>query len=268
MPPRSWLFVPGNRPDRFAKAVRSGADAVVIDLEDTVPADQKAVSRKHVQQWLPPAAHAIYIRINAAETRWFDEDVAAFASDERVSGLVVPKVECAETLRLAMRNAHPTLRVVPTIETARAFASLDEIAQAPRVERFMFGTIDFQLDAGIEGDGDELLYFRSRLVLASRIASIAPPVDGVQTTIDDASRLERDARRARSLGFRGKACIHPAQVPAVHAAFAYSESEIAWARRVVTAALASGGEAIMVDGEMVDKPVVLKALEIEAASSR
>lgn len=268
MPSRSWLFVPGNRPDRFEKAVLSGADAVVIDLEDAVPTDQKELSRGNIQQWLSPTAHAIYVRINAADTPWFEQDVAAFASDERVSGLVVPKVECAETIRRAVGNAHPTLRVVPIIETARAFASLNEVAHAPRVERFMFGTIDFQLDLGIEGDGDELLYFRSRLVLASRIASIASPIDGVMTAIDDASRLERDARRARSLGFRGKACIHPTQVRAVHAAFAYSESETEWARRVVRAARASSGEAIVVDGKMVDKPIVLKALEIEAASSQ
>ncbi|KWC17011.1 HpcH/HpaI aldolase/citrate lyase family protein [Burkholderia ubonensis] len=268
MPSRSWLFVPGNRPDRFAKAMQSGADVVVIDLEDAVPSDKKAVARAEIQQWLSPAARAVHVRINANESPWFDEDVAAFASDERVCGLVIPKVECADAIRRAVGNAHPALRVVPIIETGRAFASLNEIARAPHVDRLMFGTIDFQLDVGIEGDGDELLYFRSKLVLASRVAGIAPPIDGVVTSINDAGVLERDARRARSLGFRGKACIHPAQIRAVHAGFAYSEAEMEWAHRVVGAARASGGEAIVVDGRMVDKPIVLKAIEIAAASSQ
>lgn len=266
MPSRSWLYVPGNRPDRFVKAVRAGADVVVIDLEDTVPNDQKISARGEIQRWLSTTDHAIYVRINADRTPWFDEDIVAFASDERITGLVIPKVESGETICRAVGDAHPTLRIVPIIETARAFVSLNEIARAPRVERLMFGTIDFRLDLGIEGEGDELLYFRSKLVLASRIAGIAPPIDGVATTIDDANMLDRDARRARDLGFRGKACIHPAQIRGVHMAFAYSDTETEWARRVVRAARASGGEAVSVDGKMVDKPIVLKALEIVASA--
>lgn len=174
MPSRSWLYVPGNRPDRFVKAVRAGADVVVIDLEDAVPNDQKISARGEIQRWLSTTDHAIYVRINADRTPWFDEDIVAFASDERITGFVIPKVESGETICRAVGNAHPTLRIVPIIETARAFVSLNEIARAPRVERLMLGTIDFRLDLGIEGEGDELLYFRSKLVLASRIAGIAP----------------------------------------------------------------------------------------------
>lgn len=192
----------------------------------------------------------------------------AFAVNERVTGFVIPKVEGGETIRRVVEIAHPTLRIVPIIETARAFTSLNEIARAPRVERLMFGTIDFQLDLGIEGDGDELLYFRSGLVLASRIAGIAPPIDGVVTAIDDADTLDHDTRRARCLGFGGKACIHPGQVRGVHTAFAYSHAEKEWAHRVVGAARASGGEAVSVDGKMIDKPIVLRALEIVASADQ
>ena len=120
----------------------------------------------------------------------------------------------------------------------------------------MFGTIDFQLDIGIEGDGDELLFFRSQLTLASRLAGIAAPVDGVSTALDDAQGIEAVGRRARALGFRGKLCIHPRQVPAVHAAFAWRDDEYAWAERVMAAARASGGSAAALDGRMIDAPVI------------
>ncbi|ALS63228.1 HpcH/HpaI aldolase/citrate lyase family protein [Pandoraea norimbergensis] len=269
MPFRSWLFVPGNRPERFAKALAAGADAVIVDLEDAVPLADKITARAQVREWLAgelaEADTPIYVRINAVTTDWFADDVRALAALPRVAGLVVPKAEDTTTLIAAATGAHDALRVVPLIETARAFGGLDAIASAPRVERLMFGTIDFQLDIGIEGDGDELLYFRSQLTLASRLAGIGAPVDGVTTVFDDAEAIEREARRARRLGFRGKLCIHPKQIAAVHAAFAWRDDEIAWARRVVSAAEASGGAAVALDGKMVDAPVLTKAREILAS---
>ncbi|ALS64358.1 HpcH/HpaI aldolase/citrate lyase family protein [Pandoraea apista] len=266
---RSWLFVPGNRPERFDKALASGADAVILDLEDAVPPAGKIEARDTVRRWLntrdTTGSAPVYVRINAAATPWFDADVAALAGLPQVSGFVVPKTEDAATLHRAAQDAGPALRLVPLIETAQAFAALTEIATAARVERLMFGTIDFQLDIGIEGDGDELLFFRSQLTLASRIAGIAGPVDGVTTSLDDAALIEASARRARALGFRGKLCIHPRQVRAVHAAFAWRDDEIAWAERVVEAARASGGAAVALDGKMIDAPVIAKASEILAS---
>ncbi|PTE02005.1 HpcH/HpaI aldolase/citrate lyase family protein [Pandoraea apista] len=266
---RSWLFVPGNRPERFDKALASGADAVILDLEDAVPPAGKIEARDTVRRWLntrdTTGSAPVYVRINAAATPWFDADVAALAGLPQVSGFVVPKTEDAATLHRAAQDAGPALRLVPLIETAQAFAALTEIATAARVERLMFGTIDFQLDIGIEGDGDELLFFRSQLTLASRIAGIAGPVDGVTTSLDDAALIEASARRARALGFRGKLCIHPRQVGAVHAAFAWRDDEIAWAERVVEAARASGAAAVALDGKMIDAPVIAKANEILAS---
>ncbi|WP_353189168.1 CoA ester lyase [Pandoraea pnomenusa] len=264
---RSWLFVPGNRPERFEKARTSGADAIILDLEDAVPLADKLSAREQVRQWVcgldtTLAAVPVYVRINAAATAWFEDDIATLAGLPGLSGLVVPKTEDAATLARATQGATPTLKLVPLIETAQAFAALAEIATAPRVERLMFGTIDFQLDIGIEGDGDELLYFRSQLTFASRLAGIAAPVDGVTTALDDAPLIEACARRARALGFRGKLCIHPRQVAAVHAAFAWRDDEIAWAHRVVAAAEASGGAAVALDGKMIDAPVIAKANEI------
>ena len=123
----------------------------------------------------------------------------------------------------------------------------------------MFGTIDFQLELGIDGDGDELLAFRSQLVLASRLAGIQAPVDGPCTSWDDTDLVASDARRACKLGFGGKLCIHPKQVASVNAAFSPSEVEVTWARKVVEAAKRSGGAAVAVDGKMIDRPVILKA---------
>lgn len=266
---RSWLFVPGNRPERFEKARTSGAHAIILDLEDAVPPADKSTAREAVCRWLKEprrdASVPTYVRINAASTPWFDDDVAALNGLEPLDGLVVPKAETAATLARAAGGASPGLQLVPLIETAQAFAALDEIARAPRVRCLMFGTIDFQLDIGIEGDGDELLFFRSQLTLASRLAGIDAPVDGVSTALDAAPEIEADARRARALGFRGKLCIHPRQVPAIHAAFAWRDDECAWAERVVAAARASGGAAVALDGKMIDAPVIAKAREILAS---
>jgi len=135
------------------------------------------------------------------------------------------------------------------------------------VQRLMFGTIDFQLELDIDGDGDELLAFRSELVLASRLAGVQSPVDGPCTSWEDIELLTADARRARRLGFGGKLCIHPKQISPVNAAFSPSEPELAWARKVLQAAERSGGAAVAVDGKMIDRPVILKAERIVRESN-
>jgi citrate lyase subunit beta/citryl-CoA lyase len=130
------------------------------------------------------------------------------------------------------------------------------------VQRLVFGTIDFQVDLGIDGEGDELLFFRSGFVLASRLASIQPPVDGVSVEIGDAERVRDDTLRGKRFGFGGKLCIHPKQVAAVNACFEPTADEVAWAKRILDAAAAAGGAAVAVDGKMVDRPVIMKAEQI------
>jgi citrate lyase subunit beta/citryl-CoA lyase len=154
--------------------------------------------------------------------------------------------------------------VLPLVESALGFGQRLALAHADHVERLIFGHIDFQADLDMRCSEDELLPFRVALVLASRLAGIAAPIDGVTTAIDDADLLQADALRARRLGFGGKLCIHPRQVAAVNRCFAPSEDEIAWARRVTAADAASGGAAVAVDGKMVDRPVVLRAQAILA----
>lgn len=259
--PRTYLFVPGNRPERFQKAIDSGADAVILDLEDAVPADEKVRARESVCAWLGENKQA-YVRINAADTPWFDADVAALVSLPSVSGIIVPKAANAAVLNAISAAGHAKLKLLPLIESAAGFGALDEIARARSVERLLFGTIDFQLDTGITEEGEELSYFRSQLTLASRLAGIAAPVDGVTTNFNDPQVIEAAARRARRFGFGAKLCIHPKQIAPIHAAFAPTAAEREWARRVLDAAESTGGAATAMDGMMVDLPVILRARAI------
>ncbi|MBN3780376.1 CoA ester lyase [Burkholderia sp. Ac-20345] len=255
---KSYLFVPGNRPERFEKACTSGAGAVILDLEDAVAAYEKVVARQSVVAWLCAGGRA-FVRINAADTAWYAEDVSSLVGCAGLLGIVVPKAEDEAALRTVAMSLPESGALLPLIETAAAFDQLGAIARVPRVQRLLFGTIDFQVDTGIRGNGDELLYFRSQLTLVSRIAKIGAPVDGVTVAIDNAELLHDETLRARNLGFSGKLCIHPKQIPYVHAAFAPSAEEIDWARRVIEAVNASRGSATIVDGKMVDLPVIAQA---------
>ena len=256
-PPRSYLFVPGNRPERFEKALGSGADAVIVDLEDAVPPEGKAEARAAVARWLAPQ-RPVLIRINGADTPWFAEDLALCAQ-AGVAGVMVPKAErVADLQRVATVAAGGA--VLPLIETAAGFENLRALAGAESVQRLVFGSIDFQLDLGILDD--ELTAFRSQLVLVSRTANLVAPVDGVCTAIDDTEQLQRDTTRARRLGFGAKLCIHPRQVETVNQGFVPSEAELAWARRVLAAAAQARGAAVALDGKMIDRPVILRAQAI------
>jgi citrate lyase subunit beta/citryl-CoA lyase len=256
---RSYLYVPGNRPDRFDKACAAGADAVIVDLEDAVPPAEKVAARAALVSWLSPE-RAVLVRVNGVDTEWFEQDLAA-CDAPGVIGIVLPKAEgIGEAVVALCRRRGAAL--LPLIETAVGMERAAVVAAAPAVQRLLFGTIDFQFELGIDGDGDELVAFRSRLVLVSRLAGIQSPIDGPCTSWEDTDLLTNDCRRARRLGFGGKLCIHPRQVATVNAAFAPSESEVAWARRVLDAARRSGGAAVAVDGRMVDRPVILKAERI------
>jgi len=254
--PRSCLFVPGHRPDRFDKALASGADLVILDLEDAVAPADKAAARAAVAQWLDPS-RPVAVRINAVDTEWFDDD-RILCRHPGVAAVMLPKAESAEQLRRVSSIASRAA-LLPLVETARGFANAQSLAKSSGVQRLVFGSIDFQLDLGIAGDGEELLYFRSQLVLVSRLANIAAPVDGVSPALDDAQALRADTQRARRLGFGAKLCIHPKQVEVVNAAFTPSGDEIAWAQRVLDAAARSQGAAVALDGRMIDKPVILRA---------
>lgn len=253
--PVSYLFVPATRPERFDKALAAGADRVIIDLEDAVAPADKESARAALAGWLS-ADKPVAVRINSADTDWFAGDLALCAHPG-VAEVILPKAaEVADVRRVTGAGARAVLLL---IESAQGIANLSALSQEAQVTRLIFGSIDFCVDLGIEGDDRELDYFRSQLVLASRLANLAPPVDGVTTAIDDAGILSADTLRGKRFGFGAKLCIHPKQVATVNAGYLPQADELAWAQRVMDAAGAADGAAVQVDGKMVDKPVLIKA---------
>jgi citrate lyase subunit beta / citryl-CoA lyase len=257
---RSYLFVPGSRPDRFAKAFSAGADAVIIDLEDAVPPQQKAEARSAAAAWLSQGKPT-FIRVNDVTTTWFRDDVA-ICSLPAVAGVVLPKAERVENLAFVRDKLNSATRILPLIETAQGFSNALALARSPGVQRLIFGEIDFQLDLGIKGTSQELLFFQSQLVLVSRLAAIQSPVAGINATIDDLDNLRVDTLRSRRLGFGAKLLIHPKQISVVHECFRPSAEEILWAKRVLDAAAASQGAAVSMDGQLVDRPIIAQAQSI------
>lgn len=269
-PPRSYLFVPGDRAERFDKAVASGADRVVLDLEDAVAAPRKTSARDAVGAWLaslaPAARGRCVVRINDVSTPWFDADLEMLARVGAAEAML-PKAERTETVA-RLREASPATAVLALIESARGVLNAGAIAGAPGVSRLVFGTLDYALDLDLDTSGDPLGLDHAAgcLALASRAAGLAGPVAGVTPEIDDPSRFAADLARARSHGFGAKLCIHPKQVALLHAALRPGDAELEWARRVLDAAEGQVG-AVQVDGRMVDRPVLQRARDVLARAS-
>lgn len=260
---RSYLFVPGDRPERFDKALASGAHAVILDLEDAVQPERKRQAAAAVRAWLAQAGAPVWVRINPADTPWHAEDCELLEAP-RLRGLMVPKAQDAAGLARLAERLREDQALIPLVETVAGWFAAQDIARVPRVQRLAFGSVDFMSDSGIRGEGDELNSVRSQLVLVSRLAGIAAPIDGVSLAVDDAAQLQADVQRSRRFGFGAKLCIHPRQVAGVHAGFAPTPQEIAWARRVVGALATGPLGAVTVDGKLVDKPIVLLAEAILA----
>jgi citrate lyase subunit beta/citryl-CoA lyase len=257
---RSWLFVPGDRPERFEKARSSGADEIIIDLEDAVEPARKEGARQSVVAWLGGAS--AWVRINPVGTSWHTDDVAALRGAPGLRGVVLPKSEDPsdlESLAAAMSGGTP---VMPLVETALGLSQVSGLARCAAIARIAFGSIDFCLDIGCDESEEALLFARSHLVLASKLAGLPPPVDGVTVDVADPAAASVASRHARALGFGGKLCIHPSQIEPVARAWRHSADEVAWARRVVEAS--SDGGAVRLDGRLVDRPVVERARRLLA----
>ncbi|MGC4243528.1 MAG: CoA ester lyase [Herbaspirillum sp.] len=258
----SYLFVPANRPERYVKALESGADAVIVDLEDAVALPQKEEARATLARWLRGNGPQprLWVRINAADTVWHGDDLLTFSALS-MAGIVLPKAEEAKTLSAIARRLGPGRGLIALIESAAGLAAMREIAAVPGVQRLAFGSIDAQVDLGMQcgPEEEELMHFRMEMVMASRLAGIAPPIDGVTTDFNDDAFLARMVQRARRMGFGAKLCIHPKQVEGVRRGFMPGEQELAWAEEVMAAVRASDGGAISLKGKMIDKPVILQA---------
>lgn len=255
------LFVPGDRPERFAKAVAAGADAVIIDLEDAVAPAAKEAARAGLAEALAPLLRpaSILVRVNAGGTPWHTADLAACAGIAGLAGIVLPKAETAgDCARVADATGLP---VIALIESARGLANAGEVAGAST--RLAFGSIDFAADLGMAHEREVLRPARFALAMAARLAGQAGPIDGVTTALKDEEAIIGDCRHAVDMGFAGKLIIHPAQIAPARRGFAPSEAECAWAQRVL-AAVEGGAAAVAVDGAMVDAPVIARARQILA----
>lgn len=273
---RSFLFAPASHHDRAQRALASPAHAAILDLEDAVANTEKARAREIAESLLSDAsdpravgAPARLLRINAAGTPFFEEDLALLARIE-VDAVVLPKASVA-ALEL-LPNAFPP--VYALVESAAGLREAFALACSPNVVGLMLGAVDLAANLGLRprADGSELLFARSQLVRDSRAAGALAPVDGVFTRLDDHDGLACEAALACSLGLRGKLCIHPSQLVAVHAAFAADERGRDWAQRTIDAhdaAQARGQGTTVVDGEMVDLAVVERARRLlrEATSA-
>ena len=257
---RSFLFVPGDRPDRFAKAGSSGADLVIVDLEDAVAAADKEGARRAAVEWLHHDGSAV-VRINS-DPATSQADLDALAGSPGLVAVMVPKAEEATAIHTA--SNHGTVSVIALIESAVGLSKARELASHPSTCRLALGSLDLAVDLGITDDSAAMATAGYELVLASRLAGLPAPISTVTTEVGDGTAAGTAAARARQEGFGGKLCIHPLQVAAVNKAFHPSASEISWAHRVI--AVSREGSLGVVDGAMVDRPVVERARRILTAS--
>lgn len=253
---RSMLFVPGHRPDLAAKAPRSAPDVVVLDLEDAVPPAAKAEARAAVREAAAGLTGrvAVCVRVNPPGSPWHDDDLAALPGG--LAAVVVPKWEASADL------GDLAVPVVAGLETVRGLADVRDLL-GPPVAACYFGAEDFVADlGGVRTRGNlEVLHARSAVAMAARLAGV-PALDMVTLDYGDEERFTEEAAGARALGYAGKLCIHPAQVPLANAAFTPSEQEVDRARRLLAAFDAAGGAATSFEGEMVDEVVAVQARSV------
>jgi citrate lyase subunit beta/citryl-CoA lyase len=255
---RSYLFAPGHNGKLLAKVFDAGADAVMLDLEDAVPPAAKDTARAMVAAVL--AAREGWARVNAVRTPACEADLHSVAPV--AAGIRVPKVQSAEDAQWVADRA-PGVPLICAIESARGVLAAGEIATVRGVRHLSMGGVDLRRDLNCGGGYLTTLYVRSHLVVVSRAAGVAPPIDSVYPHIRDDAGLREEAAFARSLGFFGKSAIHPGQLSAIHAAFTPTDDELAWAQDVVDAFDSAGGEALQLpDGEFVDLPVAERARRI------
>lgn len=260
---RTALFVPGSRPERFTKALASGADAVIVDFEDAVEETLKVQARTDLGEFLNANPDArVLVRVNAPEHAEHAADLAFCRQQAGVTRIVLPKVETPKQAATAAGCGKP---VWPIVESAKGLANLPSIAAVAGIERLSFGSLDLALDLGLNtgtvAAGVILDQARYQILLHSRIAGLQAPLDGVHPAFDDADGLRAVTRHARDMGFGGALCIHPRQVDVIHQALMPDAEQLDWARRVIAAGKGAAA-AYTVDGQMVDAPVLARAAQL------
>lgn len=256
---KSFIFTPGNRPDRFERALSANADVIILDLDASVMPEQKALARRQILDFLRsvPTPEKFIVRTNALGSTWAVDELKQLANTQ-ISGVLLPMVEKAEHARLAHSLLNNRLPIISLVETARGISNIRDICQNGDSCRIAFGNMDYETDVDLGGDRWGLIYPSSQVVIESRCAGLPPPIAGVTANFKEPKVLLDDIQFERSLGFGAKLCIHPVQVNAINTAFSPTEEEFARAQRIVDAG--ANSYAINLDGEMVDRPVIERAL--------
>lgn len=265
-PPLTWLYVPGDRPDRFAKALASEADHVVLDLEDSVAPSHKEMAREAVRAFLEDAQpKPVQVRINGLHSPWAADDLAAIASSPGLAGVRLPKVASRSDVR-SVAEALPadgSVRIHVLIESARGLEEAFQIATAHHlVASIALGEADLRSELNVADDRG-LIWARSRIVVAARAAGLPAPAMSVYTDLDDDDGLAASCREGRSLGLLGRAAIHPRQLPVIVDAFLPSPAEVADAslllESLATARKAGRGSVVLPNGRFVDQAMAKRA---------
>lgn len=265
---RTLLFAPADDERKAGKALAAATDAVILDLEDAVLPDRKGAAREVIASLdLSAVEPAVLVRINDLGTPYAADDLALIRERTELAAVLIPKAEPDTLAALDLAGLPP---IVALVETAAGVLKAAEIAASDGIAQLMVGTVDLSAELGIDitPEGHELLHVRSALVLASAAAGLPAPIDGVWPRPDDEHGLVIESRATRRLGYGAKACIHPRQLAAVELAFAPSATEIAWAEQVVAAAAQAaetGAGVVAHEGQMIDRPVLLRAQGVLAA---
>lgn len=265
--PRTTLFVPGNRPDRFIKAARAGAGAVIIDLEDAVAPADKPAAREAVEAAAMQMRKAcddngcdLMVRINSGGTPWHEGDAQA-CGQLPIDAVLLPKPQsAAQVAQVWEWTQHKPLHLL--METLHSFSMIAELSRAPGVQRLVLGCADLMSEMSIHDDDAPLHYFRSQIVMHSLLAGLPAPIDGVCLELRNADALRDEIDRALRFGFGAKACIHPAQVPIADEGFRPSAAQVDWAREVLE--ISSDGRAATLNGKLIDGPICVQAQRILA----
>ncbi len=271
---RSLLFVPAARPDRYPKALATGADGVCIDLEDGVSfADKDQARSAAIDLFLTrvDTRAEVSLRINDPKTDLGQRDIEAVCAAEVCpDAVMLPKCDSPEEVRdvsQALSSISPTLPLIIMAETARGVAVAEDIATAsPNVAAMFFGAIDYAADIGCAVEWDAVLFARSRVVLAAAIANVSP-IDSPFMNVSALDELADECSRTQALGFVGKAAIHPTQVSIIQKAFTPATAEVAWAKRIIEAYETNNGGVLLVDGKLIERPVIASAKKILALAS-
>lgn len=261
------LFVPGSRPERYAKALATGAELVLVDLEDSVLGTEKALAREHFLDWisgLGAARDRVGLRINPVGSDEFDADAKLLNTlhEAKISldVVILPKVNSPTDLQQAIDTLLGNQRLVPLIESGAAMINIHAISRHPGVAQLAFGAADYAASLGCSLDPESLLFARSEIVLASSVAGLPAPLDAPCFSLDDVEKIASHAAHGRRIGFGGALCIHPVQVPVIQGEYRPKLGEIEWAEKVLRHETSDG--AFSVDGEMIDEPILVRARRI------